>query len=237
MAVFVFDMDGTLTPARLPMESLFALRFLPWLKKNKAFIATGSNIEKVKEQLPEDILEAFSGIYCAMGNDLWAKGNWVYHKDFEPEKELMEKLEEFRKNTKYPYSVYDNYIEKRTGMINVSVLGRDCPYRERERYYGWDLKSHEREAIQHELSAIFPQYDFVLGGTISIDIVKKGCGKGQIADDLRQKFPKEKIIFFGDKTYPGGNDYELAFALRKMENTQVVQVENPNQVLRFLEIV
>ena len=237
MTIYVFDMDGTITPARLPMEELFAMRFLPWLSKNKAFIATGSNLEKVKEQVNDEVLDAFSGVYCAMGNDLWAKGDFVYHRDFEPEKELLDKLEEFRKNSKYPYTTYGNYIEKRTGMLNFSVLGRDCPYRERERYYAWDLKNHERETIREMLIAEFPHYDFVLGGTISLDIIKKGGGKEQIAIDLRSKYPDEKIVFFGDKTYAGGNDYELAKALRDMDNTQVVQVDSPKKVLQFLEII
>lgn len=237
MTVYLFDMDGTITPPRLPMEELFAMRFLPWLNENRAFIVTGSNMEKVQEQVNNEVLKAFGGVYCSMGNDLWAKGELVYHRDFTPEKELLDKLEEFRKNTKYPYTTYDNYIEKRTGMINFSVLGRDCPYRERERYFTWDQKFHERETIREELVEMFPSYDFVLGGTISLDVIKKGGGKEQVAEDLRNRFEKEKIVFLGDRTYSGGDDYELANALRKMENTQVVQVDSPKQVLQFLEII
>lgn len=45
--IYMFDMDGTLTPARKPMEEDFAKCFLPWLQKNKAFIVTGSDIAKV----------------------------------------------------------------------------------------------------------------------------------------------------------------------------------------------
>lgn len=35
MSVYVFDMDGTLTPARLPMTEYFALRFYEWQKKSQ----------------------------------------------------------------------------------------------------------------------------------------------------------------------------------------------------------
>ena len=34
MTIYVFDMDGTLTPARKPMTDEFAKAFLPWLKAN-----------------------------------------------------------------------------------------------------------------------------------------------------------------------------------------------------------
>lgn len=234
MTIYIFDMDGTLTPPRRPMTEEFAADFLPWLKKNRAFIATGSDFEKVREQMPDSLIAAFAGIYCAMGNDLWEKGKLVLHKDFIPAAGLTERLENYRAETKYPGRLYPNYIEKRTGMINFSVLGRDCPYRERELYSDWDKKSGERLKIQKELSVLYPQYDFLLGGTISIDIIKKGNGKSQIAFDLRQKFPPEEIIFFGDKTFPGGNDYELAYALKSMENTRTVQVNSPADVLDFL---
>ena len=84
------------------------------------------------------------------------------------------------------------------------------------------------------MSSRYPQYDFVLGGSISIDIVKKGCGKGQIAEHLRQSYPQETIMFFGDKTFKGGNDYELAQALRQLANTVVVQVDGPEHVWSIL---
>ena len=181
MTIYVFDMDGTLTPARKPMEADFAARFSLWLDEHKAFIATGSDISKVKEQVSEPILDKFAGVYCAMGNDLWHKGAFLYHKDFTPEPELLADLEMLRQNSQYPYTFYPNYIEKRTGMLNFSILGRDCPYEERERYNQWDSQNQERQKVSQYLSARYPQYDFVLGGSISIDIVKKGCGKGQIA--------------------------------------------------------
>ena len=236
MTIYVFDMDGTLTPARKAMTEDFAKAFLPWLNSNKAFIATGSDFAKVEEQMPSDVINSFTGIYCAMGNALWQNGKYEYLRDIEPEVELLEDLENFRKKTKYPYDLFDNYIEKRTGALNFCVLGRNCPYEERERYTAWDSLNGERKEIQKFLSEKYPQYDFSLGGNISIDIVKKGCGKGQIAKELRNEYPTEAIVFFGDRTFEGGNDYELACALREYDNTKVVQVENPDDVLEYLNI-
>ena len=43
------------------------------------------------------------------------------------------------------------------------------------------------------------------------------------------------IIFFGDKTFKGGNDYELAHELLQMDNTKVVQVSSPDEVLKYLK--
>lgn len=236
MTIYVFDLDGTLTPPRLPMQSEFTAKFLPWLNTHAAFIATGSNLAKVSEQMDAQTLNAFSGIYCSMGNEFWRGGKYVYQNTFTPDTHLMAKLEEFRQNTAYPHTLYPNYIELRAGMLNFSVLGRDCPYEERLRYQKWDAEHHERLQIKKVLEHEFPKYEFSVGGSISIDINPCGCSKAQIAGKLRQNYPDEKIVFFGDRTMQGGNDFELAEALRRLPNTKIVQVNKPEDVLISLHL-
>lgn len=236
MTVYVYDLDGTLTPPRLSMTNDFACRFRPWLQQNKAFIASGSDFEKVTEQIPQEMLNDFTGLYCSMGNEFFQQGKMIYQKPFCMNKQLIECLEELRSTTKYPDKLFDNYIEVRMGMLNFSIIGRDCPYQEREKYFEWDKVHQEREKIKQKLSEHFLEYDFSIGGMISMDIVQKGCGKGQVAFHLRQRYPNEEIVFLGDKTFEGGNDYELAFQLRKMENTQVIQINHYEEVLSFLKI-
>ena len=80
MTIYVFDMDGTLTPARKPMTNEFEQEFLPWLKSHPAFIATGSDYAKVGEQLSIEVINEFDGIYASMGNTLYHKGE-VLHKN------------------------------------------------------------------------------------------------------------------------------------------------------------
>ena len=235
MPIYVFDMDGTLTPPRLPMTKEFAVDFDKWQKTHKSYIATGSDMKKVEEQLPAYIIDNFTGIYTSMGNVLTSKGNIVYQNDFIPDAELYAMLEDFRKNTKYTGELFPNYIETRIGMINFSVLGRNCPYSEREKYSAWDKINKERENIADKLRARFPDYEISVGGSISIDITPQGHSKGQIARHLRKEYPSDDIIFFGDKTFKGGNDYELAHELLQMDNTKVVQVSSPDEVLKYLK--
>ena len=237
MTIYVFDMDGTLTPARLPMTEYFAQRFYEWQKNHISFIATGSDYKKVCEQLPGYVINAFTGVYCSMGNVLMRQGSLVRQNEFVEPQGLIADLENFRKKTQYPGPLFNNYIERRVGMINFSVLGRDCPYAERERYKAWDDIEKERLQIQAVLLKKYPQLEVTVGGSISIDITPQGHGKGQIAIQLRKEYPEEEIVFFGDRTFPGGNDYELASELMKMENTRVVQVDGPQSVLEFLHFL
>ena len=236
MNIYIFDMDGTLTPARQPMDPDFARRFVIWAKAHMAYLAAGSNYEKVTEQLPSDIIGSFSGIYSSMGNVFHQKGKEVYRNEIKLKKELLQTLERYRKNTAYDGKLYGNYLELRPGMLNFSVLGRNCPFSERTRYNEWDNIHHEREQIVATLNENFPEYETSVGGKISIDIVTKGCGKEQIAEKIRLAHPNDKIIFIGDRTEKGGNDYALASALRAMENTEVISVTSPDDVLKYLGI-
>lgn len=165
------------------------------------------------------------------------QGSLVRQNEFIEPQDLIADLENFRKETQYPGPLFNNYIERRVGMINFSVLGRDCPYAERERYKAWDDIEKERLQIQAVLLKKYPQLEVTVGGSISIDITPQGHGKGQIATQLRKEYPDEEIIFFGDRTFPGGNDYELASELMKMDHTRVVQVNGPQSVLEFLSLV
>ncbi len=235
MTLYVFDLDGTLTPPRLPMTKDFEDFFIPWAKGKKCFIATGSDFKKVTEQISKEAMFAFEGIYCSMGNVLWKKGEVVYKNEFKENLKLIEKLNGYRKNTAYTGELFDNFIEKRDGMINFSVLGRNCPYEQRELYFAYDKKAKEREKIREELLLLFPEYDISIGGMISLDITPKGYGKEQVAHHLRSLYPDEKIIFFGDKTFKGGNDYALAQEVLFLKNAQVVQVAGPEEVKEFLK--
>lgn len=236
MNIYIFDMDGTLTSARQPMAPDFCFRFLPWLKAHMAYLAAGSNYEKVMEQLPPDAVLSFSGIYSSMGNVYHQKGQEIYRQEIVLNKDMLQYLERRRRHTAYEGKLYGNYLELRPGMLNFSVLGRNCPFSERTKYHEWDKIHHEREDIAREMNEQFPAYETTVGGKISLDIVTKGCGKEQIAASLRAKHPYDKLIFFGDKTMPGGNDYAIAEALRKMDNTEVIPVNSPEDVLAYLQI-
>jgi len=233
--IFVADMDGTLTPARLPMTPEFVKFFEKFIEKNAFFVVSGSDFQKVQEQMPSSIINKIAGLYCSMGNEFYLQDKLVYQNEFMPETSLLEKLEQYRKNTTYDGKLFDNYIEKRQGMINFSVLGRNCPQEARAAYKKWDEIHGERKKIAAELAVAYPNYDISVGGNISIDIVPHGFGKEQVATKLREKYPHEKIVFIGDRTEKGGNDYSLAQKLLEYGNAQVIAVNGPDDTLKFLK--
>ncbi|MDR2252151.1 MAG: hypothetical protein LBD98_04985 [Endomicrobium sp.] len=49
--IYVFDMDGTLTPSRQPMQKEFAKWFKKFIARNDVYLVTGSDIGKIKSQI------------------------------------------------------------------------------------------------------------------------------------------------------------------------------------------
>ena len=80
---------------------------------------------------------------------------------------------------------------------------------------------------------MFPGYIFAALDLDGISETRRNRHIIQVC--LNQNYPEEKIVFFGDKTFPGGNDYELACALRQLPNTQIIQVNHPQEVFDYLE--
>ena len=89
-----------------------------------------------------------------MGNVFHQKGKEIYRKEIFLDKEMLKTLERFRKNTSYEGKLYSNYMELRPGMLNYSVLGRNCPFNEREKYHNWDKINKERAKIAQEMNQI-----------------------------------------------------------------------------------
>lgn len=203
--IYVFDIDGTLTPSRGTMVDDFADFFRTFFKDRRYCFVTGSDYVKVQEQLPQDIIDRSEIIFCCSGNSIWIKDKEIYKSDWQPDQDLIMFLE-----NELLYSTWEhptsNHIEIRTGLLNFSTVGRDCNQLMRETYNQWDSVNHERKKIADRIKKRFPDINAELGGEISIDIYPLGRDKSQIIDHLE----KSTIYFFGDKMIEGGNDYPLA---------------------------
>ena len=201
--IYIFDVDGTLTPSRNPMDKDFKDFFKKFIKKKRVWLISGSDKDKTIEQVGEDIWTSVERAYQSSGNQLWVKGELKYQYEFKTEDYLKELLEMFLDKSEYPHR-YGNHIEERPGALNFSVVGRDCTQEQREHYAKWDDKHQERKDFAWEIKERYPWLDAVVGGEISIDIYEKFKDKGQIVKDIRGKFE-----FFGDRLYPGGNDFAI----------------------------
>lgn len=207
---YVFDVDGTLTPSRGIIDLGFKNWLLDFSKENPVYLVTGSDKPKTLEQIGEPLYNACKKVYQCSGNDVWVGNKNLYSKDFTMVENLFDDLNNILNLSEFHIKT-GNHIEIRPGLCNFSIVGRNADLIERAKYCEWDNLKSEREQIVFTLSKMYDKiYDIRIAGETGIDIVMKGCDKAQIIHDFS---PHDKIIFFGDKMNPGGNDYTLALEI------------------------
>ena len=203
MKNYLFDVDGTLTPSRLSIDPEFKSFFKKWIENKNVFLVTGSDKEKTIEQVGKDIWLSVTRVYQSCGNQVWENGKLIKENHFYISDELKNELKKYLNSSKWKER-FGNHFEQRVGLVNFSIIGRDCPQNKRQEYYLWDKKHEERKKICQHIMSEFKNIEASIGGEISIDIYEKNKNKAQVLDDLNGD-----IIFFGDRCEPGGNDFPI----------------------------
>ena len=240
--IYIFDVDGTLTPSRLRMTEEFAKFFDKWSSKNKYYLVTGSDLDKTKEQVPIAYIDRAVAIFTCCGNEMWLGDKQVLTKEFKPPQDLLDYLQKLvNSELNYPVKT-GNHIEDRGSLLNFSIVGRDCTLIQRLDYYRYDKQMNERKDIADYIMKKWPELDAVIGGQISIDIYPKGNDKSQVLERVFDfhEFPDEdeltnEYIFIGDGIENGGNDYPLAHLMDNMKNCDWYDTKDWKQTKLILE--
>ncbi|KAH3679215.1 hypothetical protein WICPIJ_008684 [Wickerhamomyces pijperi] len=233
----LFDVDGTLTPARLTISDEVKQTLVELRKKVVIGFVGGSDLQKQVEQLGSTVLEDFD--YCFSENGLTA---------YKLGKELASQSfigwigeEKYNKLAKFILGYLANldlpkrrgtFIEFRNGMINVSPIGRNASTAERNEYEVYDKEHKIREKFVEALKAEFPDFGltYSIGGQISFDVFPTGWDKTYALQHVADE-GFEQIHFFGDKSYKGGNDYEIYTDERTIGHA----VNSPEDTVRILK--
>jgi phosphomannomutase len=228
---YLFDVDGTLTPARGAIEEEFRDVFISWVEcqlklGNNVYLVTGSDKEKTIEQLGVKIYNLVDGVYQNCGNELYKNGQLLKSSKWSLPKKIEMKIDDLLQSSKW-YGNNGGNKEIRVGMLNISTIGRDCSIEDRTKYYQWDNENGERRRIANELNMAFPSIEAVAGGEISIDIYPKGRDKSQVLSDM-----VGDTVFFGDKCDRGGNDYSIS--CRATERYHVADWQQTRDILAVI---
>jgi phosphomannomutase len=219
--IYLFDVDGTLTEPRQPMGESFAKEFRLLIRDSLVYLVSGSDLGKLQEQLPADILRNCSGVFSSSANQLNIGGQLIYKNKLDISPELSEFFKTFLEKSEYNVRT-GTHTELRPGMINFSVVGREATGEQRKAYAEWDNKNQERKRAAILLMAAFPNLEATIGGEISIDIYPEGLDKRQSVEFLRNKHPNHRICFFGDRTGKHGNDYSVVISLGHNDRVHTV---------------
>ncbi|MCJ1276754.1 Phosphomannomutase [Puttea exsequens] len=244
--ICLFDVDNTLTPPRgaVAPEMLALLSAL----RHKCAIGYvgGSNFVKQQEQLgtpsipvtglfdfcfPENGLTAYR-----LGQEL-ATTSFIGWLGQERYQKLVNFCLRYIADIECPVKT-GTFVEFRNGMINVSPVGRNASNQERNDYEKYDKEHNIRVKFVETLKEKFPEFGltYSIGGQISFDVFPTGWDKTYCLKHIEKEkeisgVDYSTIHFFGDKTYKGGNDYEI------FEDSRTVghAVENPGDTFRQLK--
>ncbi|KAK8819577.1 hypothetical protein WA556_002565, partial [Blastocystis sp. ATCC 50177/Nand II] len=221
--IALFDVDGTLSASRCvaPPEIKDLLKRLQ--ERVDVGIVGGSDLVKQEEQLGKNITKEVKYVFSQNGLVAYRDGE-KFSQTLLTDVYSNEQLNKFINFCLRYIADLDipvkrgTFVEFRSGMINVCPVGRNCSQEERNAFGEYDKEHHIREKMVEVLKKEFPDMNFVylIGGQISFDVVPKGWDKTYCLQFLKDY---ETIHFFGDKTMPGGNDYEIFSDARTIGHT------------------
>jgi len=213
--IVLFDVDGTLTPARGSVTQEMTTLLKNLKEKVVVGFVGGSDFSKQVEQLGENVLQMFDFCFSENGLTAYRLGKQLPSQTFLSYlgEQKYQKLVNFTLRYIADLDIPQKrgtFVEFRNGMINVSPIGRNCSRDERNAFEEYDKIHHVRKTLVETLQKEFSDFNltFSIGGQISFDVFPNGWDKTYCLTHLKNE-DFTKIHFFGDKTHKGGNDYEI----------------------------
>ena len=237
--LIMFDVDGTLTKSKSPMELDVGELIDRLLAKKKVAIISGGGWPQFQTQflamLP-GTSERYGNLFLlpASGTSLYVwRGNWnIQYAELllpkEKERVMAALNASLMAQYQKPERIFGPLIEDRGSQITFSALGQQAPA---ELKYAWDPDRKKREAIAALIQQRIPEYDVRIGGATSIDITKKGVNKAYGIRKIEQflGIEPDHIVFVGDSLFYGGNYYPA-----KATGVDCIQVSGPEETKKLI---
>lgn len=243
--LYLFDVDGTLTKPRQVISKELKQFLLNKVKPKVALgLVSGSDYSKVAEQMDgEEAAAHFDYVFCENGLMYFRNGQLVSAQSILNHlgEQTLQKVINFALNYMSKLELpakRGNFIEFRTSMINICPVGRSCNQTERDQFVQFDAVHKVRETFVKVLQREFASsgLTFALGGQISVDVFPHGWDKTYCLRHVECD-NYEEIHFFGDKTDPGGNDYEIYTDQRTIGHMVKSPDDTKQQVQHSLNIL
>jgi phosphomannomutase len=237
--LLLFDIDGTLTESRKVMKE----NMLECLKKASSYddidLATvgGSDLPKAREQLQSSIdffkfnFTENGLVYLDDKKELHKVDKLINYLGYDKFKEFVNFCLKYIADLDIPVKT-GTFVELRTGLVNISPIGRNCTQEERDAFVIYNKEHHILETFRETLLKNFGEkfgLEISIGGQISFDVFPIGWDKRYCLKFVEKLY--DNIIFFGDKGYYGGNDYEI---MTNERITRGVKVKSPENTIELI---
>jgi len=251
----LFDVDGTLTEARRPIEKamLKALRELS--RHAEIGFLTGSGLEYIKEQLWPALADPIIRQNCHLlpcngteyvipyGDEeiIFNPMSKEYMIDSIGKKDfykLLSVLCEYQAEVvaeNHDLPLTGNFIQNRGSMINWCPIGRNAEQEDRNVFKSLDslygIRKKYIDKLKNYISNTEMNITVKLGGNTSFDIFPTGWDKTFALSHFDG--PNWVFWFVGDRCSPIGNDYEIFSALK--DTGRAFEVGSPEETVDIID--
>lgn len=238
--LIVFDLDGTLTQSKQPLDIEMTNLLRKLLSTTYVGITGGASFNQLAKQLSA-VLEypnLLSKLLLFPTNGAclyrYIDGTWQqkYSHLLTPtdKNRIFSSFDKALRKIHYqnPPKTYGPILEDRDSQITFSALGQNAPLKAKE---SWRQTSDQRPEIKTALEKYLPNFDVVIAGITSIDVIAKNVNKG-MAINYAQKIlnlSEDEVVFVGDALFIGGNDY-----LAKRSGVETVNINGPDETKMFI---
>ena len=80
--IYIFDVDGTLTPSSKPIEKDFQNFFIEWASDKNFVLVSGSPYKKIERQLGKTIISMAQSVFPCSGLEQWQNFKPVWHYNY-----------------------------------------------------------------------------------------------------------------------------------------------------------
>lgn len=222
--MLAFDIDHTLGLSKLPIPKEVANLLMELLQEFEICVISGRSFEQFLVQvigrLPIPDAELLRHLHClpAQGtqyyrftDDGWTKVYGFYLRDEEVSR-IFAVVEQAAREMGYWREENsengDRILENRQSQVTFAAVDTGAALEVKR---AWDPDCQKREQMIVRMKELAPEFEYKLGGNTSIDITLPGMDKSFGMKRLMEELDltKEDILYFGDMTQPGGNDYPI----------------------------
>lgn len=260
--IVLFDMDGTLTPARRPLDSRMLFTLADLAQHAQVGVVSGSGFNYIDEQMKAslwgkngtpillNLLENVMFFPCN-GTQVfrWAKDHFVqvFGVEMKPEMGMKKYRRLIRSVLQLQCELIDSvpdmpvtghFVSDRGSMVNWCPIGREAGPQERGRFVELDeeygIRVKFRRRLRELLHSVYDvtNLEIALGGQTSFDIYPQGWDKTYA---LRHIGNDRTVWFVGDKCGDGGNDQAIYESIKSEDPRRAFWVSSPEEAARAIE--
>jgi len=215
-AAVIFDLDDTLAESFTPPHERILEKLFTLAERMPVAIMSGAAFARIERDILKRVPHKAdaSNFYVLSDNaarcDVWKGQAWETAYSFPLSQEeragitqaihdAVEKTEIYNRETKN-YQITDR--ETSVAFVGLPLNASN------EEKSAWDPNMTKRSGIGNELQNQLPGFEVLIGGRITIDVVRKGISKAYGVEWLAKELntPASTMLFIGDAFYEGGND-------------------------------